>query len=475
MNTNGNDTVHSHEPQTNPEAETIEQQEIDDQISQLHAQIHSLKTKRNACARICRLPPEIIAKIFILAKWASIINRRARHSELPRIAFSPERGWLNIAGVCTYWRDIALDCPRLWSTITLTPVDRALAMISRSKSAPLFIESSPILANHDFDKVASIVMSNIHRIQELDIGGRDDQKLFEFLRLNEGASASILQVLTLRSPMDSTLPKDILEREMGSLRELHIFDGTLASPIPPFPRLKRLVIEPSYLLVGVLLESLRNAQNLEEVRVRRVHVPTDIVTLSAVHLPRLTHLDIHGLTIATSKILPLLKRPPTVNFTYHCQEPLPSGCDMSNIRNALVQFVSHPGRVIRNVSVNTHNPFSIVLDTVLHSDSHSFEVTLRRHPINRDDELDQLLSVIPFAKIPSLTLINGSKAIASRLFRLCDEVNVLTLMTYEPAVFRALQKKVKYSKHPLPKLRRLVVDQCRCPNGLTARMWTQRV
>ncbi|KAJ8514514.1 hypothetical protein ONZ45_g7960 [Pleurotus djamor] len=349
-------------------------------------------------------------------------------------------------------------------------MDRALAMISRSKSAPLFVNSSPFLTSQNLDKVASIVMSNIHRIQELDIGTRDDQKLFEFLRMNEGESASILRVLTLRGPMNP-LPKDILMREMGSLQELQILKGTLASPFPSFPRLKRLHIDPTdslttpLLSIDVLLASLRNAPNIEELHCRQIHVPDSPplnTPLDVVHLPRLTRLDISGLTIASSKILRLLILPQTTNITYHCQQSIPQGSNMSSLQYALLRFISVPGRVIRDISVkNQLFMLHITLDTVLRSATHTFELRLPGLANVPSDELIQLLAAVPFSKAPSLNLTGADNGIKlSPLLKLCDEVKVLTLTGCTAAAFRRLRKKADDSQVPLPKLRRLVVESC---------------
>ncbi|KAJ8507888.1 hypothetical protein ONZ45_g9775 [Pleurotus djamor] len=445
------------------EKTTIEQRSIDDQVSQLEARIRSLKTKRNTYARVSQLPVEIISEIFIMAKWSSI-SLRNRYKVIGGSVtdFSGEKNWLNVAGVCTHWRQLALQCPRLWSAINLSSVDRALGMLKRSKSAPLeiFCPNVP-----DTDEVAQLVMSNIHRIRTFDIGVDDDEQLFKFLQLNEGASAPMLHTITLRSPMYS-LPGDILERDMPSLQELNLIHGTLKSPLPPFPHLKKLLIRPSELdelSVGVLLQTLQNTPNLEELRARQVishdHSMDQPEMPSLVHLPRLTCLDISAVTVSSSKVFEFIKYPKTTSVTFEC-EYLPPSSDYSHLINALTHFISLPGRVIHEVTVSTLIDFRINLDAAHQSSTHGFELTLNGDVEEFLSEATTILAAIPLSKANSLHLdrIALGTIEPPLFFARCSEVKDLTLTACPVQVFCGL-KKVKGSKLPLPKLRRVHVEQ----------------
>ncbi|KAJ8514192.1 hypothetical protein ONZ45_g8242 [Pleurotus djamor] len=338
-------------------------------------------------------------------------------------------------------------------------------MIQRTKSAPLFISGSSI-GDPGLDEISSVVMSNIHRIQGLDVAGIESDKLFEFLRMNPGESAPILRVLILRGPIIS-LPKDILERGMDSLQELQMVHGALSFPIPPLPQLKKLLVYPpghvaSRLSLDVLLESLRNTPSIEEIYVRRVYVPDDPsmkAKLSAVHLPRMTRFNIDGLAIQSSKLLSLLEHPQTANITYRCQESIRPGSDLSDLQNALIRFASLPGRVTCGVSIMTDQAtFDIALHTRLHSSSHIFVLTLQ--DMFKDD-FGQLLSAVNFSKATSLDLSGVGDIIQpSHLLSLCDNVEVLTLTDCPVAVFDGLMK-AGDQKIPSPKLRTLVVNECR--------------
>ncbi|KAI0687519.1 hypothetical protein C8Q76DRAFT_263331 [Earliella scabrosa] len=69
------------------------------------------------------LPPEILLRIFSLApeKYACVTKERATHWPF---LFSDPDDVQKLTQVCTYWRQIALGCPTLWSTCRETPLRR---------------------------------------------------------------------------------------------------------------------------------------------------------------------------------------------------------------------------------------------------------------------------------------------------------------------------------------------------------------
>ncbi|EAU82734.2 hypothetical protein CC1G_10639 [Coprinopsis cinerea okayama7 len=90
----------------------LESQKID-----LDREIHVLNVRRNGFVPISRLPTEILCNIFML------VRHRAEHSrKQERDPFGYWRkhkklkAWTVITHVCHRWRNIALDCPALWST-----------------------------------------------------------------------------------------------------------------------------------------------------------------------------------------------------------------------------------------------------------------------------------------------------------------------------------------------------------------------
>ena len=110
---------------------------IDDELKSLEKSAQALKSRRNALAPISRLPPEIIANIFIfLSQPADCVQILAGEEQ--------DLAWLRISQVCHRWREIALSHPRLWGHIdfsTLT-VEGVTEILSRSKMAPLELNAN---------------------------------------------------------------------------------------------------------------------------------------------------------------------------------------------------------------------------------------------------------------------------------------------------------------------------------------------
>lgn len=116
---------------SSPEARDRLRQVIDNQIKALEDSIRDSKHHRNALAPISRLPPEILAVIFLF---------------LSSSAFDEGFGylkWLRVTHVCCHWRETALNFPHLWSRINFTLLTRAgIAEIpARAKMAPLHLEA----------------------------------------------------------------------------------------------------------------------------------------------------------------------------------------------------------------------------------------------------------------------------------------------------------------------------------------------
>ncbi|KAJ7624784.1 hypothetical protein FB45DRAFT_836816 [Roridomyces roridus] len=76
---------------------------------------------------ISRLPPEILADIFLILCEAGGL---------------PDYSWTACSQVCAAWRAIALDTPVLWSHVIFSTSGWTRRCIERSKSAPLIVEAN---------------------------------------------------------------------------------------------------------------------------------------------------------------------------------------------------------------------------------------------------------------------------------------------------------------------------------------------
>ncbi|TCD71754.1 hypothetical protein EIP91_005520 [Steccherinum ochraceum] len=98
---------------------------------ELLGRISELKLRYNALAESAVLPDELLVEIFKIYALLEIGDRRFCYS------------WFKITHVCRHWRDVALQAPVLWSTISFAGntkhPGRALEQLARSGTAPLHL------------------------------------------------------------------------------------------------------------------------------------------------------------------------------------------------------------------------------------------------------------------------------------------------------------------------------------------------
>jgi hypothetical protein len=83
----------------------------------------------------CRIPVETLSVIFSFLIQTLKIGEEEKP---PWMLMRKKRRWYSFSQVCRHWRQIALDDPRLWSTIDFDHTS-ALCMLERSKDAPLHL------------------------------------------------------------------------------------------------------------------------------------------------------------------------------------------------------------------------------------------------------------------------------------------------------------------------------------------------
>lgn len=134
---------------------------IDGDIDKLERTIQSLRTKRNELSPTSVLPPEILSRIFVLARDWSV-----------RVEFNNPASWICVGHVCRHWREVALGCPSLWSVPVFNRPNLAQEMLQRSKTAALTIRSTASHWTPGMFEQLKTAMGQIHRIQsiELDLG-----------------------------------------------------------------------------------------------------------------------------------------------------------------------------------------------------------------------------------------------------------------------------------------------------------------
>lgn len=85
------------------------------------------RTRHNDLAPIARLPPEILADIFVRCIPVSI---RKLHNDF---------SWLNVTRVNSRWRNVSIACPDFWTTLLFSRPKWTPVMLARSKMASLIV------------------------------------------------------------------------------------------------------------------------------------------------------------------------------------------------------------------------------------------------------------------------------------------------------------------------------------------------
>ncbi|KAF8600695.1 hypothetical protein BDV93DRAFT_587830 [Ceratobasidium sp. AG-I] len=137
----------------------------------------SLLSAANKITAVNRLPPEVLQQIFaMLPLCVQDIDRK-----VPLRLGSAD----TIAEVCTYWRDVAIGAPFLWTHIDLTVGSnfrslhqRSAILFERSRGLPIHLHiSDPNKVMHSCHEsqvldLTKIIAQHVNRIDSLDVHSR---------------------------------------------------------------------------------------------------------------------------------------------------------------------------------------------------------------------------------------------------------------------------------------------------------------
>jgi hypothetical protein len=211
-----------------------QQKAIDDEIKSLEDSIRALKHRRNAIAPISSVPAEVMAVIFFHLR-----------SGLPEIHVV-----LRVAHVCHRWREIALDCPLLWTHIDFTTVTPAGAkeILARAEMAPLYLEAnihSRHWGNARFLAFQNELQTHVSHIFHLSISaGRSHlNKTLEGLK----SPAPALEFLSLSEhhydeSRRASVPDTLFDGATPKLSSLHLSNCDISWKSPLLTGLKNLKI-----------------------------------------------------------------------------------------------------------------------------------------------------------------------------------------------------------------------------------------
>ncbi|KAI0722194.1 hypothetical protein C8T65DRAFT_691865 [Cerioporus squamosus] len=359
-----------------PKLDTPEQRKLREQIAFHVARATKLKRELNSRnPTVTRLPPEILAEIFLCQ--AAIIRRE-------RVAVHAAKGdseihqsfykWLNVAQVCHHWREIALNCANLWTWIAFEERIRLWYirdLVRRARGLPLTVVltiNSPGLhcdscLNPDaFYQNGScaldLVKELLPRIRELSIFIEKDFDTDEIWESFDDP-APLLEVLHVQAMPGTcfeqgdqrsapvSLPKALFGLQAPKLRSLFVGGIRIHLSSPLFgASLRKLTIDscqcsslrvaPDY---GRWQTMLRRMPALEELDIDwSVPWGSDGEAYETVSLPMLKELRIRASVDAFVCHVKHLKLPPSTAIHHHYNSfpfALPSDVSLVQLRTAI--------------------------------------------------------------------------------------------------------------------------------------------
>ena len=132
-----------------------------------------------------RLPPELLAAIFL--RYAEDYRDSTR---VPR--------WVTVSYVCQYWRNVALNCAKLWTYLFFVSPEWMDEQLRRSKAAPLIARVDFSRSQEGLGPIRALdkALQNVNRIQDLRV---DDPYVdtIDLIHARLNAAAPLLESLHL--------------------------------------------------------------------------------------------------------------------------------------------------------------------------------------------------------------------------------------------------------------------------------------
>jgi hypothetical protein len=288
--------------------------DVEDKIEAMERQLLLLKQHRNSLVPVCRLPPELLARVF------SIVQHEDDPTDDPTddsdFAFdSRASDWPRVMSVCTHFRAVAVQTPMLWNSHDFTrPVStwRQLCLARAAGIPSCILISNGRGAEHLYRAWKAIVEEDNIR--------DTNHEVFDAI------AAPHLRILAVTLYGDELSYLDINSSFLaGSLPLTTHFklEGIeiLLSKAPRMPSLRRLVLHEiqTHVNLEALVDLFEHSSMLEEISLRYISVVNNrqvLVDESAVTsvpkrvlLPHLKLLSIEDLPKEVAAFVQLLPMP----------------------------------------------------------------------------------------------------------------------------------------------------------------------
>ena len=307
---------------------------IQKEIQALEAAIRALKVRHNTLSSISRLPPELLSRIFeSVARGED--NIRMKNLE-PR--------WIGVSHVCSHWRHVALENPRLWSHIQCYPYPRwALEMLKRSKMTPITVDGDANWATYpcDIDQAVTAALEQLPRIENLTLTARGTLRLEKYLSSLSG-TAPLLHTFQIITDIQAMLPDNIFSGPGGApqLRCLSLDGFNFNWKLRSLTHLTVVRVPTGFRLsVNELIMNLGYMPQLESIHLSSVMVPPRDSELNAsspsTHLPSIARIHLEDDLMSCLAFFTKFTYPNTAVVSIGCFCPHRLSDDVTPVRDLI--------------------------------------------------------------------------------------------------------------------------------------------
>ncbi|KAJ3550064.1 hypothetical protein NM688_g5112 [Phlebia brevispora] len=189
-------------------------------IDWLQWDILGLKYHLNATTTIARLPAEVLSEVFA----AYVASPPLRKNTTRKEDLAPF-WWMKLLHVCRAWRQVAVSCPQLWTTIYPTRSEVVQGWLTLSRTLPLDVRFEDGMTKPNSIEMYGIILAQIARIRYASLGINSDiAKL-----LNSGElklDAPLLEDLHIHLAQPLTEVPAFKTMTIPQLRSLTLVSGT---------------------------------------------------------------------------------------------------------------------------------------------------------------------------------------------------------------------------------------------------------
>ena len=171
----------------------------------------------NSHSFIFRLPTEILESTFI-----DCARDYYNEDSGPRTPTVPP--WVNVSYICRHWRNVALNCPALWSYLFVTSERWTKELLTRSKEAPLKLHEHPGLP-YPFSLAFCFqepVTNHVERIQELHLHIPEDWNVAGYFSLLSSPAPRLQNLRITMEKRSSEWSSILFNGDTPALRTLEL-------------------------------------------------------------------------------------------------------------------------------------------------------------------------------------------------------------------------------------------------------------